>query len=355
MKKEEMFNRLVENALDFLVKARLELEKQPKYSVIHFHAAVELFLKSRLMHEHWSLIVSKRQDPDWNKFVRGDFVSVSLKQAADRLDKVVQSAPSEEKMEAFYVIAKHRNEMIHFFHTASSEEESNELIRNIVRQQLRAWYFLHQLLTIQWKKVFASWKTKIKEIDTALRELHEFLQVVFDSLQQEIASLKAEGVRFDQCPSCGFHAQQHIEDVKILYKSECLVCRLIEECINIQCPDCNELITFRNEGFATCTQCGKSMEPEDLADELIDSGGAYIAFTDGGYPYQGNCSDCDGHQTVVCTENDDWICASCFEVFDTLEECEWCNELNTGDMEHSYLTGCNHCEGKIGWDWDKDD
>src|SRR5690606_414365 len=109
------------------------------------------------------------------------------------------------------------------------------------------------------------------------------------------------------------------------------------------------------EGFVTCKNCGKSLEPEDLADELIDSGGAYSAFTDGGYPYQGNCSACDGYQTAVRTENDDWICTSCFGVFDTLEECEWCNEQNTGDMEHSYLTGCNHCEGKMGWDWDKDD
>ncbi len=59
MNKEEMFNRLVENAFDFLFKAISEIEGQPKYSVIHFYAAVELFVKARLMKEHWSLVISQ--------------------------------------------------------------------------------------------------------------------------------------------------------------------------------------------------------------------------------------------------------------------------------------------------------
>jgi len=54
-------------------------------------------------------------------------------------------------------------------------------------------------------------------------------------------------------------------------------------------------------------------------------------------------------ETVVRTENDEWICASCFGVFESLEVCGWCNEFNTGDMEHSYVAGCNHCDGMAGW------
>lgn len=345
-----MFDRLVENGLDFLFKAKSELKDQPKYSVIHFHAAVELFLKARLMHEHWSLVVSKRQDPDWGKFVAGDFQSVSLDEAANRLDKVVRSALSGADLAAFREIAKHRNKMVHFFHEAHSEEESSELTRNIVKQQLKAWYFLHQLLTVQWKDVFSSWQEKIGEIDAALRELHEFLQVVFDNFQSKIDSLKAKGIRFEQCPSCGFNAQQHDDELKVIYESKCLVCGLTEKCLHIECPACAELVTFRNEGFATCQSCGKSLEPEDVADVLIDSGAAHMAAMEGDDSLgQGNCSDCDGYHTVVRTENDEWICAGCFGVFDSLEHCGWCNELNTGDMEHSYVSGCNHCEGMAGW------
>ncbi|UHD17854.1 hypothetical protein [Thiocapsa bogorovii] len=89
MSQKLMFKRLVDNALDFLSKAIDDLDERPKYSVIHFHAAVELFVKARLMAEHWTLVVAKRQEPDWTKFIAGDFQSVGLDDAATRLDKVV--------------------------------------------------------------------------------------------------------------------------------------------------------------------------------------------------------------------------------------------------------------------------
>ena len=46
---QEMFQHVVNNALDFLGQSITELEQKPKYSVIHFHAAIELVLKARLM------------------------------------------------------------------------------------------------------------------------------------------------------------------------------------------------------------------------------------------------------------------------------------------------------------------
>ena len=52
------FDSLVRNAMDFLKKSVDELEESPKYSVIYFSTAVELFLKARLLREHWSLIIS---------------------------------------------------------------------------------------------------------------------------------------------------------------------------------------------------------------------------------------------------------------------------------------------------------
>ena len=73
VKLEDYFSRLVDNALNFLSRSIEDLQQSPKYSVIHFYAAVELFLKARLMKEHWSLVVTKPQDADWEKFVAGDF------------------------------------------------------------------------------------------------------------------------------------------------------------------------------------------------------------------------------------------------------------------------------------------
>jgi hypothetical protein len=44
-----------ESAFDFLESSVDEIKTHPKYSVIHFATAVELLLKARLIHEHWSL------------------------------------------------------------------------------------------------------------------------------------------------------------------------------------------------------------------------------------------------------------------------------------------------------------
>lgn len=350
MTKEEMFNRLVENALDFLFKAISEIEDQPKYSVIHFYAAVELFVKARLMHEHWSLVITKRQEPDWEKFISGDFQSVSLEEAANKLQKIVRSGLSKAEKDAFIDVAKHRNKMVHFFHETHTKEESETFKRTIVKQLLKAWYFLHQILTVKWKNEFSFWDEKISELDAALRKFHEFLQAVFDDLQPKIKELKAKGARFEQCPSCGFEAQEHDDSENTIYETNCLVCGLNEKSLNIECPDCGETITLREEGFGQCESCGKNLEPEDVAGILIDSGRAHISAMEGDYSWgEGNCSHCDGYHTVVFTENEEWICASCLGVFESLSTCGWCNELNTGDMEHSYAAGCNHCDGMSGW------
>lgn len=196
MKKEDMLERLVENGFDFLNKAIDDLQEHPKFSVIHFHAAVELFLKARLMEEHWSLVISQRQDPDWNKFISGNFQSVSLDGAADRLEKVVRSGLTKSELKSFREITKHRNKVVHFFHEAHSSEENSEQVRDIVKQQLTAWYFLHHILTTRWKDVFSRWSEPLLKVDKKLRSLHTFLQVVYDQIKPEIENRKKKGKYF---------------------------------------------------------------------------------------------------------------------------------------------------------------
>ena len=54
------FENLVRNGIDFLEKAMLQLENEPKYSVINFYTAVEIFLKAPLVHDHWTLTMMAR-------------------------------------------------------------------------------------------------------------------------------------------------------------------------------------------------------------------------------------------------------------------------------------------------------
>jgi len=344
-----MFNSLVENALDFLARAITEIDTDPKYSVIHFHAAVELIIKARLMHEHWSLVIAKNSDPDWEKFVAGDFQSVTLDEAAAKLHKIARSGLTQTELEAFRGVAKHRNKMVHFFHEAGNNE--TVMKQNIVKQQLKAWNYLHQLVGERWKEVFVDWAEGIKAIDKDLRKLHDYLQVIYESLKDKIKTEIQAGFIFEDCPSCGFTAQQNEGDLETIYDANCLVCGLVEKCVRIECPACNSTVKFANEGVATCPNCDKVFDEDDLGEILIDQGAAHIAAREGDFDaFVGNCSECDGYHTVVQVKNtDDWFCTQCFSEFDGMETCQWCNDRNSGDMEFSYAKGCNHCEGMAGW------
>jgi hypothetical protein len=234
-----------------------------------------------------------------------------------------------------------------------SSEENNEQVRDIVKQQLTAWYFLHHILTTRWKDVFSRWSTPLLEIDRKLRSSHTFLQVTYDQIKSEVEARKKEGDIFQCCPSCGFESHHYEADQKVVYEASCLVCGLTEKALKIGCASCGEKVTFINEGFGQCDSCGVSFEPVDLAAELIDEGAAHIAAMEADSSWDlGNCSDCDGYQTVVRTKDDFYLCTSCFLMLDNLQSCGWCNEPNTGDMEHSSWAGCNHCDGRAGWEKD---
>lgn len=353
MDTDKLFHQLVKNALDFLARSIDELEESPKYSVINFHAAVELFLKARLLSDHWTLVVTNRQEPDWGKFIAGDFQSVTLKEAAKKLDKAVRSGLTKKEFDAFDKVTIHRNKMVHFFHDAHSEDKDGQQQQTIAiaKQQLTAWYFLHRLLRNNWKDIFDPWSHEIERIDSKLRKHHDYLQTIFDNINEKIKEREKSGFVFLSCPSCAFKSKEHSSEFEEIYKSECLVCELTENCLTIKCPKCDESVYFSSEGFSTCNECGEKFEPDDVADILLDESEYHYAIKNGDNSWDlGNCSNCDGYHTVVRIRDDYYACASCFETFNSMQYCQWCNDPNTGDMEHSFSTGCSQCDGRGGWD-----
>lgn len=347
MGKEKIFNSLVKNALDFLSRAIDEIEEFPKYSVINFYSAVELFLKARLMSEHWSLVVTKRQDPDLDKFLSGDFQSVTLDESANRLNKIVKSGITKEEHDIFRKIGNHRNKMVHFFHEMHSEEEKNALKQEIVKEQLRAWHFLNRLLTNKWGEIFSPWRSEITQINMRLKQLHEFLNVVYENIIEDINKQKSEGTIFIQCSSCGFESCK-IKPLNDLFSDfKCLVCDWHEQKLLFECDGCNNSVYLPLDDSTICEHCNKEFDKNDVID-LIDEFSSHYHSKDG-YDHQpGNCSFCDGYHTVISAKGQ-YLCVECFETFDSLSVCDWCNEPNTGDMEGSYFSGCNFCDGQSGW------
>ena len=345
MDEHQIFDSLARNAFDFLERGIAEFDSSPKYSVIHFCAAVEMLLKARLMKEHWSLVVSKPEQASLTKFVAGDFMSVTMYEARQRLRDIVGEELSDDAFASFRTLANHRNKMIHFFHAGIEGDE--KVKAQIVGEQCRSWFHLHRLFD-RWNSHFREFRVEIRRADKGMKGHRKYLAAKFQALRPELAARQKQGSRATECGACGYKAAIPKQLDPAIAETRCLVCDHTEVQVEIDCPHCSKHVVLSNEGYGTCRSCGRSIEPEHIVDALIDHGAAHIAARDGDDSYQeANCGSCDGHHTVL-KRGGKYFCANCFEISASVEFCGWCNETNTGDMEQSYSTGCNHCDGWIG-------
>lgn len=353
MKKNIAFGHLVDNAFDFLDKAGREFESEPKYSVIHFYAALELFLKARLLHEHWTLILTKPETADLLKFQKGDFHSVSLTEAQKRLASIIQQGLTDDEFKCFRDLGEHRNRMIHFFHQGQHAKKTE--IESIVSQQCRSWFYLHRVLTQKWKAIFAGYRAKIAAYDKAMHKQRQYLAAKFDQLKPDIDIAIANGSPFHVCPSCGHSSlEENATDAPVL-GFKCWVCDFTANGVRIECPQCNADNTLIGEPWHTCDKCGQHITDDDVKSALSDW---HSVTKDNMFdPYEASCGECQGHLSVVLLKNDEWMCSNCFTVFDSSDigVCEWCGEHTTEALENSYWAGCEFCEGSAGWNADKDD
>lgn len=348
MKKNVAFGNLVDNAFDFLDKAGREFETEPKYSVIHFYAALELFIKARLLHEHWTLVLTKPENADLVKFQKGEFHSVSLTDAQKRLTSIIQQGLTADELECFLELGGHRNRMVHFFHKDHRAKKSD--IEEIVSQQCRGWFYLHRVLTQRWKVVFAGYQAKIAAYDKSMRKQRQYLEAKFFSLKSDIAAAKKSGAIFHICQSCGHRSLQEEEsEAPEVLEFTCWVCDFAANGVEIECPGCHAEQTLIGEGWHRCSECDKAIEPDDVKSFLTED--VVLDKDDLMEGYEANCATCDGYHSVIRL-GEKWFCTNCFDMCDGVVECGWCNDLNTGDMEFSYSAGCNHCDGRMGWEKD---
>jgi hypothetical protein len=110
---------VLENGLDFISSALGYLEGDPsprdlKYAVLHLSAGIELILKDRLRREHWSLVFADMDKADLGAYSRGDFVSVDLRTAMDRLGKICNVNIREGDRQALNNLRRSRNRLEHF-------------------------------------------------------------------------------------------------------------------------------------------------------------------------------------------------------------------------------------------------
>lgn len=333
------FDSLVENALDFLKQALEEVKDSPKYSVIHFCAGIELLLKARLLHEHWSLVLLKPGETSKQNFETGKFESVTIWKCFERLENVCGEKLKEER-ECFSELAEHRNNVIHFFHPAYVKNPDAKVLEKIVIQQLRAGALLMRLLRHRWEEQFDTHSEAINELERSLRHQKQYLKAKYDLIKPRLKEFKAQGGKIWVCFLCDMNSAQVIADEPLVKKTRCLVCETSRNFIKIPCPVCKESNVDSEIDFdvasGTCEECDTTFGLDFLMSEFQEEGIAYCP----------ECSFFDQHSVIQY--GDEYFCLACGSEYKKVGTCDWCSEEVAGDTSDSYLIGCMMCSGYAG-------
>lgn len=343
-----MFDRLVQNALDFMERALKQIEKDPKSSLIFFWTGLELFVKARLLREHWSLILTDPQKANLSNFKLGNFVSISFTEAIKRIRNVCGISITGGENKCFQVLRDHRNKLVHFFNPDYATLIRASAIEQVAIEQCLAWYFLHQWLTVNWKKEFQNYHLELDKIHKLINKNRKFFLAKFQALEVKLKAMAKKGTTISKCVVCDckstkedrLYQQTGLELIRL----RCLVCDFFGVILQIPCPECNNMIDIEDLGEGQCGNCqfeicmteliekyGENMSWEELK---IDEPNAY-------------CSDCEYSEaaSVIPLDDGTHLCLSCLSTHERIANCEYCNAKITGDSEGTYLSGCVLCEG----------
>ena len=268
---DDFFDSLVSNAIDFLGRSIIDLKKRPKYSVINFCVGLEIFLKARLILEHWALVLTKPETAVIEQFRVGDFHSVSMEEAIRRLKNVAGERIGKDEEVCFEQVRKHRNRLVHFFHPAYARRPNEKLIQEVVTEQCKAWFYLHRLLTINWEPRFRKYRRKIEKLDEQMHKQRLFLKAKFIALKPNIDPATRKGIEFESCSFCGYGAARVEEARAPLCRTNCLVCDARSSFLRVPCPDCSESIEVGiegpGEGSCPNEDCGREIDLEHLLEK----------------------------------------------------------------------------------------
>lgn len=344
IKSEEVFDSLVENAIDYIKFSLEQIESNSKRSIINFWAGIELFFKARLVKEHWSLLFSDVDGANRDKFNQGNFTSVNFKENILRLNNICEENISTDILDK---IRKHRNKLIHFIHS-DIENSSEKFTKKIVREQCQGWFVLKNLFNNEWEKVFEKYDTQINELDRKLKDSTlKYFHVKYQNIKDILENKINGGVKIIKCKYCNFKALEVISEntkIDLINKFKCHVCETEEEGILLNCPDChNELLKTKFEDVY-CKDCEKKIFADSIAYSFDRSPG----IQDGDYRLPANCGECFNSLNTVIEypKPGEYFCVECFLTFDHIEQCQYCGEYTTEKLEHSYITGCTNCSGK---------
>lgn len=339
-----LFTPLVENAFDFLHRSIDEFNKSPKFSIVLFFTSMELFLKARLVHEHWTLIYNKPDLADIKKFQTGDFQSIGAGAILSRIEKVTDEKFSRSEKRVFENLKDIRNRVVHFFDADVTGEKRVEAAST----ELQAWLIMHKLLSEKWGDVFKNHKAEIDKAHLHMAQVKGFLRHKYDLVKDDISSKKENGAHIYDCFSCGFPSLEVLSAQPLKYDESfeqvhCHVCDVSTKCLIVPCPECgNKRVEFTGDMWVTiCTKCQDFV----VLKEYLAKYQPHISSVMDGVV--GRCSEC--FEEAVVPYDKGGICLFCLEEFKTLGFCQSCGELvGAQELYDSFFEGCAFCDGQKG-------
>ena len=106
----EMVNVEIDPFLDLLNQGCFD-DLSLKHIILHLANCLELLIKYRLEHEHWTLIFSDLNKAKYSNYLDGDFVSVDIKSGISRLKNVCEF---RGLFVASTQIYQYRNRLMHY-------------------------------------------------------------------------------------------------------------------------------------------------------------------------------------------------------------------------------------------------
>ncbi len=342
---KQVFDGLVKNALHFIDEAIKDFESGDlQQSLINFTTGVELTLKARLFLEHWTLILSDPKKADPEKFINGQFHSVGSDEAIRRLRKIVGLSVPDAAEKAFESCRVHRRKMSHFYHPEYSSGKNDKIKESIAGLELNGWGHLYVLVARNWSDEFHEFIDRFNEIDTAMLKHKEFLRGKYDGLNAQIEKEMAEGIPYKPCSLCGYPANRLEEDVHPVFNGFCQVCIGWMRFLEVTCDDCGTFNYYdMNDDERQCAGCDNTFNMEKLIEMFGGDSPGDGKFTDG------YCEECHwvhtGHTVVeneMC-EVPRYICLSCYEVYDEMDQCHRCGANIAGSHPDTGTYGCVEC------------
>ncbi|WP_238085629.1 hsdR [Pseudescherichia vulneris] len=344
---------LINNGLDFLDKARQELEdSKPKFSVVSFWTAVEILLKVPLVHEHWTLVCSKKNTPKKKDYLEGDFQSITYADTTALLRDVLEKPLIKETYDAFEKVRKHRNRVVHFYHPNFTEAD----MQTILEEQADAWFRLNELIRKDWRPIFGDDLYRKLAIDESrmLHTSHYYINAKFRYLEPKLQELRKGGSIITRCSTCdkeaGINTVFNEESDNKRYETDCLVCGYVTNLyLEITCPACcsRQRLEQDSDPDFTCAHCNETISRYELLEESNLSLKDQLIM---GPP--ASCSDCGGYESI-CEFGGENLCTHCFALHSSVGTCDYCGGSSTSISDNSGLFGCEFCDGNPAL-WDDD-